>query len=283
MLFPKVICRIIADYASENKMFSWVTSKNNKWNMIMNRLIFYLDGGFDLHETVELSINPNAISILEKKLNKVDWYKLSENPSAMHLIEKYINKVNKTTLFANPAAVFMLENNLREMNYEMIASNPSMMHIIRDNYTKIISGRYTHALNAVMKNSASIKFLSTQFDLKHLFDTKVILASNPSYPHNLIKFDNDSLAYYLSVNTSAIYIIETHIELFLSKKEYEMIYDYGSDLSTNPSALHIIRDNAALRSDIKILHNPAIFQHNSRHIYRELLNERRNKHFCCIL
>ena len=33
-----------------------------------------------------LSLNPNAIWIIEQNLDKVDWYFLSENPNAIHHI-----------------------------------------------------------------------------------------------------------------------------------------------------------------------------------------------------
>jgi hypothetical protein len=35
-----------------------------------------------------LSMNPNAIHILEKNLDKVNWCWLSENPNAIHILEK---------------------------------------------------------------------------------------------------------------------------------------------------------------------------------------------------
>jgi hypothetical protein len=35
-----------------------------------------------------LCLNPNAIHLLEKNQNKIDWYYLSENPNAINLLEK---------------------------------------------------------------------------------------------------------------------------------------------------------------------------------------------------
>jgi hypothetical protein len=40
-----------------------------------------------------LSRNPNAISILEKNLDKVNWEILSSNPNAIHILEKNLDKV----------------------------------------------------------------------------------------------------------------------------------------------------------------------------------------------
>ena len=41
-----------------------------------------------------LSYNPNAIHILEKNLNKVDWEILTRNPNAIHILEKNLDKVD---------------------------------------------------------------------------------------------------------------------------------------------------------------------------------------------
>ena len=49
---------------------------------------------------MELDIrkNPNAISLLEKNLDKVDWVRLSANPNAIHILEKNLDKVDWTAL-----------------------------------------------------------------------------------------------------------------------------------------------------------------------------------------
>ena len=40
---------------------------------------------------IGLSKNPNAIHLLEKNKDKIDWYWLSYNPNVMMLLEKNIN------------------------------------------------------------------------------------------------------------------------------------------------------------------------------------------------
>ena len=49
-----------------------------------------------------MSGNPNAISILEKILIKIDRYSLSSNPNAISLLEKNLDKVNWEQLSINP-------------------------------------------------------------------------------------------------------------------------------------------------------------------------------------
>ena len=40
-----------------------------------------------------LSLNENAIPILEKNLDKVNWYMLSDNRNAIHILEQNLDKV----------------------------------------------------------------------------------------------------------------------------------------------------------------------------------------------
>ena len=49
-----------------------------------------------------LSLNPNAIDLLEKNQDKIDWSYLSENPNAIHLLEKNFNKIDWIFLSLNP-------------------------------------------------------------------------------------------------------------------------------------------------------------------------------------
>ena len=42
-----------------------------------------------------LSVNKNAIHLLEKNFNRIDWERLSTNPNAIHILEKNLNKIAK--------------------------------------------------------------------------------------------------------------------------------------------------------------------------------------------
>ena len=41
-----------------------------------------------------LSLNPNAIQLLEQNPDKIVWSELSLNPNAIHLLEKNQDKIN---------------------------------------------------------------------------------------------------------------------------------------------------------------------------------------------
>jgi hypothetical protein len=71
-----------------------------------------------------LSQNPNAIHILEKNLDKINWKCLSSNPNAIPLLEKKLDKIDWSVLHENPNAVEFLQNyiqlgnNLHKINWE---------------------------------------------------------------------------------------------------------------------------------------------------------------------
>jgi len=50
-----------------------------------------------------LSLNPNAIHLLEQNIDKIDWTSLSENPNAIYLLAKNIYKVHWHILSCNPS------------------------------------------------------------------------------------------------------------------------------------------------------------------------------------
>ena len=57
-----------------------------------------------------LSVNPNAISILEKNIDKIHWYNLSVNPNAIRILEKNIDKISIETVIIIKCAQNLLNN-----------------------------------------------------------------------------------------------------------------------------------------------------------------------------
>ena len=58
-----------------------------------------------------ITINENAINLLENNQEKINWNYLSKNPNAIHLLEKNIDKINWSVLSYNKNAIHLLENN----------------------------------------------------------------------------------------------------------------------------------------------------------------------------
>jgi hypothetical protein len=70
-----------------------------------------------------LSLNPNAIQLLEENIEKVNWDKLSENLNAIHLLEKNQDKIN-WKLFSRSPSIFQ-----KIINYKFIKER---MDVIRE-------------------------------------------------------------------------------------------------------------------------------------------------------
>jgi hypothetical protein len=57
-----------------------------------------------------LSMNPNAIHLLEANPEKINWYCLSRNPNAIHILEANPGKINWQTVWGNPAIFDVYES-----------------------------------------------------------------------------------------------------------------------------------------------------------------------------
>ena len=51
----------------------------------------------------DLSKNPNAISLLEQNLDKVDWISIQRNPNAINILEQNLDKVDWIRIWSNPS------------------------------------------------------------------------------------------------------------------------------------------------------------------------------------
>ena len=66
----------------------------------------------DINNWSNLSLNSNAIHILEQNFDKIYWYNLSKNPNAIHILENNLHKLNEcgwSILSENPNAICILE------------------------------------------------------------------------------------------------------------------------------------------------------------------------------
>jgi hypothetical protein len=75
--------------------------------------------------------------MLEKNLDKVNWYRLSKNPNAISILENNLDKVNWVGLSINPNpnAISILENNinnLHKVDWNFLSENPSIFQIDYD-------------------------------------------------------------------------------------------------------------------------------------------------------
>ncbi len=128
---------------------------------------------------IKMSINPEAIQIIEQNLDKVDWTGLSLNSAANHILEKNLDKINWKMLSMNPDAVHILEKNLDKIDWEYLSLNTNAIHLLEKNLDKVDWDTLSSNKNAI-----------------HILEK------------NLDKVD----WYALSKNPGAIYILEQNLD-----------------------------------------------------------------------
>jgi hypothetical protein len=182
---------------------------------------------------MSLSVNPNAIDLLEENYNEIDWNWLSINPNAIDLLKENYDKINWYELSTNPNAIDLLKkqikyektltkeqyNNLEfneKINWYELSANPNAIHILKENPDEI-------DWRMLLQNSNAIELLKNN---KHE-----------------IKW------YWLSTNPNAIDLLKERIkyENNLTKKEFNNLkyldkIDWGL-LSSNPNAIDILKNN----------------------------------------
>ena len=167
-----------------------------------------------------LAFNPNAIHIIEKNLNKIDFYLLACNPNAISIIEKNIDQYKFknveeeiefwNNLSANPNAYNILKNNILKINWEKLASNPNVIFI----FTNLMIEKNKLITNYLNNNDIiNISFINKlfNFDEYNFFDS---LSSNPN-AISLIEKNLDKISWYnLVANLNANHLIIKNINNF---------------------------------------------------------------------
>jgi len=170
----------------------------------------------------------DAIKILEKNQDKINWLVLSSNPSAMQLINNNLDKVYWTSLClnTNPEVISILEQNLDKIDFSYLSSNPNAIHILEQNLDKINVYKLSENPNAM------------DILMKHpeLIDDTLIM-TNPSalsYLEPLVVNNNHHNVYYIATyNSNAFQFIEKMLEKkFISNNN---ILDIHNKLIVNDS------------------------------------------------
>ena len=103
------------------KLLDWIDIEKLDWDMLsLNKnAISIIEENPEEISCVFLSENKNAIHLLEKNPDKINWLILSLNPNAMHLLEQNPDKINWAHLSGNPAIFKLDYKKMRENNQEM--------------------------------------------------------------------------------------------------------------------------------------------------------------------
>ena len=166
---------------------------------------------------IGLSSNPNAIPILEKNQDKIDWSQLSYNPNAINLLEKNIDKIDWDYLSKNPNAIRLLEKNPNKINWRELTKNPNAIHILEKNINKIDLNNLVYNDNCIILLEKFSKKIKDKW-IKKLDNKMRYFLENP----NIFSYDYEKMKNNF-LNKYGKELIET---LYHPKNFYKFGKDY---------------------------------------------------------
>lgn len=224
-----------------------------------------------------------TVSILEKNIDKIDWYSLSLNTNirAISLLEPYCSdwsdfwyeRVNWRCLSKNENAIFILEKYPHKIAWGPLSSNNNAIHLLKKNVDKI---EWFH-LSRHARTEEAIDFLDKNIDKLHWLQLSLnenaisileknidkIVWSSLSYNRNAISIlekNSEKIDWVtLSGNENAISILEKNID----KINWDMLSSNRNAISLLEKNQHRINyRNLSFNSDIftRVIHYQRIKQ-----------------------
>ena len=242
---------------------------------------------YQLHEWIDetdetkldweyLSMNPNAIDLLEKNIDKIDWRFLSRNRNAVHLLEKNIDKIDWSWLSTNtnPKALQLLEKNFDKIHWGILSENPNAIRILEKNQDKIkwiALSLNPNAIHLLEQNMDKLCWYRLSYYNRKAAITSQILGphlrnlSRHLSPHNI---DPDEINWNSLRNTSSVLNLSLNESpeaiTFLEKNQDKIDWE---NLSCNPKAIHLLEKNQDKIDWKEISMNPAIFKKTINYKY----------------
>ena len=198
----------------------------------------------------KLSLNINAVKLLDENPNNIDWLNLSgnRNPYAIDLIKKYAidnkeleDKIDWNILSCNPNAIDLLETQIKKdidsISWYLLAENPEAIGILKKYSEKII-------WNVLSSNPNAIDLLREKWE-----EEKHLIRTNRTQYNQLKDFENIVAWNVLSGNKGAIDLLREKIQMEknMPSSEYELLEDCEkinwSSLSENPEAIKLLEEN----------------------------------------
>jgi len=186
-----------------------------------------------------LSVNksPRAIRLLEQNLDKVDWSYLSMNPEAVDMLERHQDKIDWNELSGNPnpKAIQLLENYVknhperpeysREV-WDILSGNPAAIHILEANPSKIDWHWFS-------ENPKGIRLIEENLDKVNWFE----LSMNPE-AIRIMEKNLDKVRW-----TTAVWNRNPEIIRFLEQHLDKINLENWSDLNFHPDAIPLLEKN----------------------------------------
>jgi hypothetical protein len=185
----------------------------------MYKLKDWIDKDFLLHNHSEISKNPNAIYLLEKNQDKIDWKLLAMNP--------------------NPCAIHLLVKNPRGYNLNILSKIPKALPKKKKWKIFSLKNPVLDCEEIICDFTNSIKYKKIEkherYFITELYPTfyyNHYLSQNPNAIHLLKKTPRLICWYNLSKNPNAIPLLEQNQDKI-----------HWDNLSLNPNAIPLLEQN----------------------------------------
>ena len=220
-------------------LLDWIDKNKLNWNM--------------------LSLNPNAIDLLEEHYDNIDWENLSQNPNAIKILKKRIKY--EQTLYDSGELYTLNED---KIDWVSLSKNPNAIKLLKDRikYENLLDDQ---DLDDNMVDWQSLSENQNAIDLLKANPNEIdweSLSQNPNAIELLKHNKNEIIWHSLSTNPNAIDLLKQRIEYEnnLTKTQYNNLtyldkIDWD-ELSANTNAIELLTNNQDKINWIILSRNP---------------------------
>lgn len=213
-------------------------------NLCTHAEVVYLEPHLDKLNWLNLSMNPNAMPLLEQHLEErkndlnwsvlstnpsigsllkpdlvrlcekeIDWKYLSRNPRAIPFLKNHLDKVDWYYLCENEEAISILEQHPEKIAWLALSSNPNAMNLLRQNQDKVRWGRL-----CCNPNPEAIPLLESRIQsrIEARFPSENIywhgLSDNPHAMSLLEKYPDKIVWSHASMNPGILPLLEKNVD-----------------------------------------------------------------------
>ncbi len=209
-----------------------------------------------------LCFNPNAIEIIEERLNnneEINWYAISRNINTIHILQKHPDKVDWGSICANINAMPIIENNINLIDWSRLSSNINAVSFLEKHIDMI-------DWDVLCMNPNAIHMIRNKLE-KGEFD-KInweYISMNPN-AIDLLDKNSDMINWMnLSANRNAHILIDKYWELAVNQVNWER-------LSSNPCVVKLFDKHWDEIKDLisfeYLSYNPDIFYYDKEVVNR---------------
>lgn len=184
-----------------------------------------------------LSKNPNAVPLLEKHLDKVDWGALSTNPNAIHILEKHLKNISWRELSRNPNAIPLLEKNLDKVSWRELSLNPNAIPLLEKHLDRVCWFELANNPNGIPLLEKH-KYIGPDIVYcANLFRNPNAVHLLESVPwHDRLSHPIDNYINQMAENLNAGHLIKQHLD----KLHSGWLHSGWSGLGKNPNVAQIL-------------------------------------------